>query len=162
MIESDFTLWLSEAAYKAILIEAMCRMPRETGGILLGYWSTPQEAVITAIVGPGPKAVHRKRSFQPDSSYHELEIARHYADSGRTETYLGDWHTHPKASAYMSSRDESTLQALADYAPARLATPIMMILGTDPHSLKAWTHTYRRNLLFKTSTFHACEIIYYQ
>ncbi|WP_170865260.1 MULTISPECIES: Mov34/MPN/PAD-1 family protein [Hymenobacter] len=161
MIEAEFTLWLSESAYKAILLEAMRRMPCETGGILLGYWSTPQEAVITAIIGPGPKAVHRKRSFQPDSTYHEREIARHYEESGRTETYLGDWHTHPKAGAYMSSKDESTLRVLADYAPARLLTPIMMILGTDPPSLKAWIHTYRRKLLFKTSAFHTCKILHY-
>lgn len=136
-------------------------MPFETGGILMGYWGSATEAVITAVIGPGPKAVHKKRAFRPDSAYHEQEIARLYAQSGRTETYLGDWHTHPGAAAYMSFRDEETLSTIANHKEARLQTPLMMILGTRPFELRAWAHSYKKSLFSFKSAFTRCTVLKY-
>jgi integrative and conjugative element protein (TIGR02256 family) len=152
------TIWLPEKAYICLLEEAIQKMPRETGGILIGYWGTKYEAVITAIVGPGSKAAHNRHSFSPDNEFHTQEITRLYAQSGRTETYLGDWHTHPSAGAYMSSRDQETLRILADYKQARLAQPLMMILGTRPFGLQAWMQSYKRVLFSNRSIYSPCEI----
>lgn len=136
-------------------------MPLETGGVLMGYWGSANEAVITAVIGPGPKAMHKKRSFRPDSAYHEQEIARLYAESGRTETYLGDWHTHPGAAAYMSFRDEETLNTIANYQEARLQRPLMMILGTDPFALRAWTRSPKKGFFSLRSAFTRCTVLAY-
>ena len=125
------TVWLQKAAYTRILEETIRKMPCETGGILMGYWGSAGEAVVTTIIGPGPKAVHKRTSFVPDYEYDKKEIGRHYEQSGFTETYLGDWHTHPYAAAYLSEQDKKTLKKIADFEPARLVKPLMMILGTD-------------------------------
>ncbi|MCB2410749.1 Mov34/MPN/PAD-1 family protein [Hymenobacter lucidus] len=159
--DPSVTIWLPQLAYIAILEEAITKMPCETGGILIGYWGSSTEVVVTAVVGPGPKAIHKKRSFRPDNAYHEQEIARLYTQSGRTETYLGDWHTHPAAAAYMSFRDELTLRSLAEYKQARLTQPLMLILGTQPLGLQAWAHTYRKAFFATKSVYGACSIIIY-
>lgn len=151
-------VWLYKAAYTRILEEALRKMPNETGGILMGYWGNADEAVVTAIVGPGPKAIHKPVSFVPDHHYHTEEISWRYQQSGFTETYLGDWHTHPHAKAYMSERDKKTLKRIADFKEARLEKPLMMILGTQPFSLNAWVHTYTKRRCYNRSAIEACNL----
>ena len=108
-------------------------LPNETGGVLLGYWlQAGVEVVITAMVGPGPRARHRRTTFCPDYDFQEHEIARHYAESGRRTEYLGDWHSHPKGGVGLSRKDRRTLAAIATYAEARAPTPLMAILAGRP------------------------------
>lgn len=151
-------VWLPQIAYTHILEEALSKMPNETGGILIGYWGNAGEAVVTAIVGPGPKAIHKPTSFIPDHRYHTEEVSRYYQQSGFTETYLGDWHTHPYAQAYMSERDRKTLRGIADFKEARLEKPLMMILGTQPFGLNTWVHTYTKRRCWSKSAITACRL----
>lgn len=137
-------------------------MPRETGGVLLGYWGNEKEVVITTATGPGPRSVHRRSSFHPDNDFHTEEISRHYRESGRTETYLGDWHTHPEAAAYMSRRDEVTLAAIARYPEARQGRPVMLILGTAPFGVKAWVCQIQRRFPITKKVFTPCLIKLYR
>ncbi len=140
MSSSFYTVWLKQEPYTAILEETIRKFPCETGGVLLGYWGSSQEIVITAVVGPGSLAIHKKESFIPDNDYHSEEIKCHYEKTGRTETYLGDWHTHPGTKAYLSTQDKKTLSTIANYKQARLDKPIMLILGTRPFGLAVWIY----------------------
>lgn len=123
-----------------MVVEANRRTPLETGGVLMGYWSPDgAQVVVTAVVGPGPRAIHARSRFVPDAKYHEAEVARIYAASGRLHTYLGDWHTHPDAAAYLSSTDLSTLHRIGAYPAARASTPLMLVLGGGPAwSIAGW------------------------
>jgi integrative and conjugative element protein (TIGR02256 family) len=104
--------------------------PVETGGILMGYWSDRRdEVVVTQSVGPGPMANHAPGAFSPDHQYHRDEVARIYRRSEGGVTYLGDWHSHPGAAAYMSLKDRHTLCAIALDPPSRAPTPIMVVIG---------------------------------
>lgn len=110
--------------------------PLETGGVLLGYWvhapgegPRAAEAVVTAWVGPGPRAVHRRRFFSPDHLFQEQEIARLYSASGRLSTYIGDWHTHPGGPGSLSSRDRMALRRIATAPAARAPSPVMIVLA---------------------------------
>lgn len=138
------TVWVKKSAYILLLEEALRGTPCETGGVLIGYWAGASDVLVTDVVGPGPRAVHGPNSFVPDYDFHNAEVSRHYRKSGREETYLGDWHTHPQARAYLSERDKKTLKGIAAFKEARLEKPLMMILGTRPFGLCAWTHTYKR------------------
>jgi integrative and conjugative element protein (TIGR02256 family) len=155
------TVWLNRTAYTHILEEALSKMPCETGGVLMGYWGSEGEAVVTAIIGPGPKAVHKLSSFVPDDAYHKQEISRHYQQSGQTETYLGDWHTHPFSKAYLSDPDKKTLRKIADFKHARLAKPLMMILGTQPFGLTVWAHTYVKRYCRTKPVIADCTLAFY-
>lgn len=152
---------LPKDVYTQILEEALRKMPYETGGILIGYWGSAGEAIITAVVGPGPNAKHRKGSFVPDDVYHKEQIDYHYQQSGRTEVYLGDWHTHPCAAAYLSDPDKATLKKIADFEQARLEKPLMMILGTKPFGLSIWAHTYVKRRCPKKPVIVTCNLEVY-
>lgn len=135
-------------------------LPNETGGVMMGYWSNAFECVITNIIGPGPKATHERFSFKPDSDFHTKEIAKVYNASGRIETYLGDWHTHPDSSSYLSSTDEKTLKKISNHKPSRLAKALMLILGTDPEECCIWAIEDTQRLL-KKRRIVKCEVIFY-
>ena len=123
------TIWINRPVLNEMFTEADRSFPSETGGILLGYDSAnTSEVVITCLVGPGPNAIHEWTSFVPDSVWQQAQIDDHYHKSGRTETYLGDWHTHPSGGPHFSSKDRRTLKRIAKTPEARAPSPIMAIL----------------------------------
>ena len=129
MSESSLTVWLKGSALARMTDEAGREFPRETGGVLMGFWSgDPFQPVITDIIGPGPNAVHHLDSFMPDGGFQLGEIERIYRESARVITYLGDWHTHPTGGGRPSKRDRKTLRKIASDPEARAPIPLMAIL----------------------------------
>ena len=124
--------------------EAARMAPLETGGVLVGYGGPRDGYLVTAVVGPGPDAVHERHRFVPDAAFHTREVARLYRESGRTEVYLGDWHSHPDGEAYLSSTDRRTLRAVAQSEEARSPCPIMVVLGGRTGAVRAWHLTPHR------------------
>jgi integrative and conjugative element protein (TIGR02256 family) len=132
--------WFSTVAYRNMLQEADRWFPKETGGVLMGYWVVPSvELVVTQAIGPGPHAVHSNTAFVPDHEYQANQIALAYERSGRLHNYLGDWHTHPASAAQLSLLDRKTLKTIAAYSAARAPLPVMAILGDcSPWTFKLW------------------------
>src|SRR3984957_16909674 len=141
-------VWVSEELLREMIREADGRSPNETGGVLMGYFSG-NEAVVTEIAGPGPKAIHRKSSFSPDYEFQTERIAESYERSDRLSGYLGDWHTHPQGSLTLSSKDRGTLRRIAHYKEARVLTPVMLLLaGGRDWRIGAWSYEPRRVMGF--------------
>jgi integrative and conjugative element protein (TIGR02256 family) len=133
--------WIPREVSKLLVKEAEHAFPNETGGVVMGYWSTDySEVVITHAVDAGPLALHYPKSFIPDVNYQEIEIARIYEHSNRVSTYLGDWHTHPKGSSFLSYRDKRTLRRIANHRDARCPVPLMIVLGggEDDWFMSVW------------------------
>lgn len=120
--------WVANKLIDGMASEADTWSPKESGGILLGYWVSEDEVVVTDMIGPGPNAVHRRSSFTPDEKWQEKEVARIYQRSGRVATYLGDWHSHPYGTKELSFKDIMVMFRIACHKPARAKTPIMGIL----------------------------------
>lgn len=132
-VESVPVVWMTAEVIAAMEVEATRHYPVETGGILLGYANAlGTQVVVRASVGPGPRAVHRRRGFVPDHAYHELETARIYAESGRVWSYLGDWHSHPCAMLALSRTDRRTFARIARAPDARVPKPLMIVLAGVP------------------------------
>lgn len=106
---------------------------RETGGILMGY-TVDEDTVVTEVVGPGPRSSSGRRHFKPDANWQAAEVARIYADSGRTMTYLGDWHSHPNSLPFPSMLDLWTARQIASSPDARNPNPLILIVGGGIHS----------------------------
>ena len=124
--------WLSDSAFSFMVSEAKATAPLETGGVLLGYWVTRHEVVITRCIGPGPNAVHRRSSYRPDYDYQEAEIERVFRETEGAHVYLGDWHTHPGAkTAHLSWKDRATIRRIAESPDAQAPTPLMLVLCGD-------------------------------
>ena len=134
------TVWLSERDRRALSTFALQWAPRETGGILLGYWRADErDLVITEVIGPGEGARHGDASFEPDGAYHIEVVERAYRDSGRAIVYVGDWHSHPAGSTALSDRDVRTLIAIARDRRARIRRPVMGVVGgSDAEDFALW------------------------
>jgi integrative and conjugative element protein (TIGR02256 family) len=142
------SLWLPKELFAEMAIEASKWSPLETGGVLVGYISISRDVVVTAIVHAGPDAKRTRTSFRPDPRFQDDGIAQQYEASGRQDCYLGDWHSHPRGSPSMSWRDRRTLQDIAEYKPARIANPVMVILYSDDWKIGAWQFLRRRFLAY--------------
>ena len=138
--------WISTIALQRIADDAHRWFPSETGGTLLGYWTRSTEVVIMQCTSAGPRAHHSGALYKPDPDHDERAIAEHYQASGRLHTYLGDWHTHPRHGAYMSTKDASTLHQIALEPGARMRTPVMLIAGGGPAQWYPKIWCYRRFL----------------
>lgn len=136
-------LWLERRQVKKILKEILAHFPNETGGLLAGYIGHNDEKVVTKITIAGPRAKHHPYSYIPDYKFDERQIAKIYRKSKRSETYLGDWHSHPGANSYLSGTDKGTLERIARFEKARIETPVMLILGTIPFETRAWQYSKR-------------------
>jgi integrative and conjugative element protein (TIGR02256 family) len=124
--------------------EAVQRRLRESGGSLFG-WENDDHIVIACASGPGPKARHRPRSFQPAPGT-TASVMKAVAESSASRYgYLGSWHTHPLAAAVPSAIDRGTAEAMAAQTDLLLPEPLLLILSTTgtsrrvvPADLRAW------------------------
>lgn len=147
-------VWLPRTALDQMRADADAWYAKETGGTFMGYWAARDTAVVTAIIPAGPHASHERNSFLPDQAWQQAEIARHYENSGRLDTYLGDWHTHPdEDSGRLSWKDKACLKTIIKTPAARNPKPIMVLMcGTpDDWALYSWVgHLQTRFVLFET------------
>lgn len=147
MRKGKITFWLKQSVSAQIGGEASARYPLESGGVVMGYWADTTNIVATSCLGPGPNAKHQTHEFTPDHDWQTERIADHYHLSGRTDAYLGDWHSHPDiVNPHMSWKDRSTLRRIARHAPARAPTPLMLIAAGQPNqwSISVWIGKPRR------------------
>src|SRR6266853_3687922 len=133
-------IWLPQKLHEEMRELAKRAYPNETGGALIGF-DAGNGLVVTAVIGPGPRAVHEPHAFTPDHEYQDAEIERIYASSRRCHTYLGDWHSHPDGSANLSLKDKRALRIIAAHKAARAEAPVMGILaGAKSWRLVVWRH----------------------
>lgn len=145
-------VWLPRALFELCVADADHFYDLETGGALMGYWNDTDAAVVTAIIEAGPGALHERYNFEPDQEWQVERIARHYVASGRRETYIGDWHTHPAAKTGRLSRtDRGVLRRIITTPAARTPTPIMIVLNGTRGSweVTAWIGTLRVRRIFR-------------
>jgi integrative and conjugative element protein (TIGR02256 family) len=137
-------VWLAKSAEAAIRAESALHHEEETGGMLLGY-AHGDSAVVVTIVGPGPGARHAATTFVPDAIWQQDRLAQMYADSGRTVTYLGDWHTHPRGVPILSRRDRKTLHRIAHHGPSRQPRPLsaVLVVGDSEQEIVFWQYRGR-------------------
>lgn len=137
-----YIAWIASEVWQSVCFDAARKEPLETGGMLIGYWASKSDVVITRSLAAGPEAKHRRAAFSPDQDYQERELARIYGATGGVETYLGDWHTHPGQDwPVLSGKDRSTLKRIARAPEARAPTAVTMILGGSGNTWHArlWT-----------------------
>lgn len=86
---------LSPPALSFIIDECNDKFPKETGGILVGYVED-DIAVIIAVAGPGPKAIHQRSEFRRDGSFSQDYLDKSVNQTSGQSDYLGEWHSHPR------------------------------------------------------------------
>jgi integrative and conjugative element protein (TIGR02256 family) len=125
----------------AVRTAARERAPHETGGMLVGWTVATGDVVACASIGPGPRAVFKPDRFEPDGRWQQKELTKIYAASGRTVTYVGDWHSHPRGSGRPSPTDVETAELVAATPESRAPAPVTLVLACRRRRWRA--HAYR-------------------
>jgi integrative and conjugative element protein (TIGR02256 family) len=138
------TLWLDEHARALIEHEAAKRPRLETGGALFGY-EQDDHLVVACAYGPGPRAKHRRASFEPHPATTGLLMHAVRGVSEARYRYLGSWHTHPGGPATPSGQDIATTEGVSGEPDVLLDRPLLLIQATRPrgsaaeiHEMRAW------------------------
>ena len=96
---------------------------------IFGYEGNGGVVVVCAF-GPGARAKHRPRSFEPHRQTTDARIRRVWAASEQRYRFLGSWHTHPRGRAAPSTRDVRTASEMAEQDDLRLPAPLLVIQAT--------------------------------
>jgi integrative and conjugative element protein (TIGR02256 family) len=114
--------------------EASAAFADESGGMLIGYRASGgRELVIVDVIGPGPGAEHRPRSFIPDGPWQRHRLSEIFTETEGAHTYLGDWHSHPGGGSSPSALDNKTAARISRRRSARTPRPLTLIAyGGDP------------------------------
>jgi integrative and conjugative element protein (TIGR02256 family) len=150
-------LWLPRPLLAQITEQGEHHAPLETGGMLLG-WRHERAIVVTSQIPAGPGAKRSQQSFTPDGDWQQRRLDEAYEQSGRTVTYLGDWHSHPRGSGHPSPIDRKTAAAVAAEPMARTCAPVTMILGRRHPRRRRWR---ARPFLLRNGSFRRIRLIVY-
>jgi integrative and conjugative element protein (TIGR02256 family) len=138
------TILLDKRARAVIEREAVKRRLFETGGSIFG-WTDADNVVVACASGPGPKAKHRPRTFEPAPGTTRAAMNRVEEASAGRYGYLGSWHTHPLGTPKPSGIDVGTAKAMAEQDDLLLPEPLLLILSTtgtrrrvEPAELLTW------------------------
>lgn len=102
-----------------IAAAAAAAHPRETGGLLLGWWNEGQVIVRHAVEVPDPDATGHSWSRSEPSAQAALDAA--LAEHQHPWLgYVGDWHSHPAACG-TSAQDRTSIQRASSAYPDPLA-----------------------------------------
>lgn len=87
-------LVITSDAWRSLTGAGRTAFPRETGGLLLGYYTGDGPRVTDAVVVPDRRAT--RISYRRDAvAATQLLDERVLADATELVGYLGEWHTHP-------------------------------------------------------------------
>ncbi len=159
------SIWIPKSEYEKMIQYACVKTPKESGGVLMGYLATDEsDVVITHVLGPGPNAIHGRLGFVPDYVSDESRVGDYFNQFNGEITYIGDWHSHPNNSSYLSWRDKRALRNIARYEENFIDSPIMLIIGGlgKFDELRGW-RVFSEPLFgcFRQWRYRDEEIIYY-
>ena len=98
----------------------------EGGGILIGSYRG-KHIEISSCTTPMPLDVRKRTLFDRLDRGHQKAALNAWNSSGRTDTYVGEWHTHPECHPNPSPLDRRTWRKIIN----KQANPaVFIILGT--------------------------------
>lgn len=102
---------------------------KESGGIFIGCYRGPHLEIVSCTT-PLAGDIRRTNQFDRRDPGHQAFALRAWSASGRTETFVGEWHTHPEDDPSPSQQDLTTWRSILRVNPGPL---LFLIVGR--HSL---------------------------
>lgn len=97
----------------------------EAGGILIGCYRGPHVEICDCTT-PLPLDIRRAHLFDRRDPGHQAAAHDAWEQSGGTDTFVGEWHTHPVADPMPSAVDLGTWRSIMQRTPAAL---VFLIAG---------------------------------
>ena len=110
---------------------AKAAAPKETGGTLVGHYEADRSVAVIDLILVAKRAKRGSTWFIRPSDTEDRQLDELYDSSGGKLLYLGEWHTHPRAAARPSLRDQRSLIEIAGSPDVACKTPLLLILGGD-------------------------------
>jgi integrative and conjugative element protein (TIGR02256 family) len=106
-------------------------LPKETGGVLLGYFDMPNDSVYVVDAMPAPSDSERgSGEFIRGVEGLEAAVEEVSRRTGKVVTYVGEWHSHPRGVAPLpSSWDIDLMVHLATLLHQDGLPALMLIVG---------------------------------
>jgi integrative and conjugative element protein (TIGR02256 family) len=106
---------------------------KEAGGILIGEYYYGNHLHITDCTEPSTEDDRGRFSFHRKSPHHQELTRKLWSKSGKTKTWIGEWHTHPEDTPNPSTIDINNWQK---NLPKRQA--ILLIQGNSYMWIGYW------------------------
>ena len=122
-----FSVQISVDVVEQMHQECICSAPKETGGVLVGYYSEDlSSAYVIKMLGKSKHSIIDRFSF--------VRKGRDYLQSldklwDQKQYYVGEWHYHPYSSSSPSPTDINTLLRLSSSEKLHCPEPILIIIG---------------------------------
>jgi integrative and conjugative element protein (TIGR02256 family) len=111
-----------------IATAATAAHPRETGGLLLGWWDTDKVVVRHAVEVPDPAAT--TNSWTRDEPHAQAALDAALAEHEHPWLgYVGDWHSHPEP-CRASRQDVTSIRRASQQYPE----PLVLLVYRADHS----------------------------
>jgi integrative and conjugative element protein (TIGR02256 family) len=129
--DRKFGLKIPEKEVSRALTMCTQSKPHETGGILIGFYTTAYDcAVVTAVSRAPSDSQHGRMHFI--RGVRGLQRWVDYLWRRRHHYYLGEWHFHPEGSPYPSPTDVGQMRTIAKGTAYQCPEPILVIVGGRP------------------------------
>jgi integrative and conjugative element protein (TIGR02256 family) len=128
--DGQFGFQIDSAQLIAIL--GICgRSPkRETGGILVGFYSANHDnAIVTVVTGPPVDSKFGKNWFYRGVMNLQRLLERLWFR--KRQYYLGEWHYHPSGESTPSQIDVKQMTEIAQSPKYHCPEPVLLIIGNN-------------------------------
>lgn len=118
-----------------VLAKAEClrmkALPKETGGVLIGYFDVPRRCIyVVDALPPPPDSIEHETAFIRGYDGLQDDLDRVKERTGGQVTYVGEWHSHPDGADVDMSDDDKVLLATISGEVAADGWPgVVMIVG---------------------------------
>lgn len=96
----------------------------EAGGIFIGSYRDPH-VEIGSCTTPLPRDLRKPTLFDRCDPGHQAAALNAWRESGGTDTYVGEWHTHPVDDPVPSDQDVRTWHAIM----RRVSNPLIFLIA---------------------------------
>ena len=108
-------------------------LPKETGGVLLGYYDFNINAIVVVDALPAPKDSKASTGYFERGLHGVVEsVVKASQRTAGIVGYIGEWHSHPRGADVMPSNEDKFQLAYLTQGLAEEGLPaVMLIIGDD-------------------------------
>lgn len=129
--DSKYNVEMDSKVWNQILLYCDSMLVRETGGVIIGYYSDDLYIATVKEVSPPPRdSTGTFCTFKRGITGLWKLLADRWKEPIRTY-YLGEWHYHPSITVEPSSEDIEQMVTISNSKRFQCKIPIMLIVGKN-------------------------------
>jgi integrative and conjugative element protein (TIGR02256 family) len=128
---AKWEVFISESALQSLFSDRSGKLPKETGGILIGFFNMQYHTLyIVDIVGEIADSIEYPDAFIRGHGGLPEKIKAVQDRTAGNLTYVGEWHSHPdRSKCWPSNDDKKVIGWINDHMAAEGVPPVMLIVG---------------------------------